>query len=181
MSTRRRAMSTKRTTKQRVVATVWMLAVALSAAAPAVAAGVRYDYDPTVAFASWSAWAWRRPAPRNDSSLAEDRIRRSLAAGLAAEGYARVEPEQADFLIEYHIAAHRALVIDDWGPRWRRNVRVDTEPVGVLVVDVLDAATGELAWRGSVSGALENDPDEAEEAARAAIAKLLRKFPPPAR
>ena len=144
------------------------------------AANVRYDYDESVDFSTWKAWAWKRPAAAEaDASLAEARIRRALEAGLAARGYAQAERGEADFLVEMHTAARRDLRLsEDLRPRWRRDVRVDSAPVGVLVVDVFDARTGRLAWRGTVSDDLAGDPEKADKRTEKVVTKLLRKFPP---
>ena len=152
---------------------------ALFPAVPAHASEVRYDYDGTVDFSRWETMAWRWPESPNGSSMAEARIRRALEAGFAAEGYTFAHPSEADFLIDFHAAAHRELRLEEgWGPRWRRDVRIDAYPTGVLIVDVFDRRTGRLAWRGAVSDALANDPEKAEKRTQKAVAELLEKFPP---
>jgi hypothetical protein len=60
-------------------------------------------------------------------------------------------------------------------------LKIDSTPVGTLIVDVIDARTGRLAWRGSVSDALASDPGKADKRTGKAVTKLLRKFPPQGR
>lgn len=52
---------------------------------------------------------------------------------------------------------------------------------GTLVVDVLDARSDELVWRGWAEGALLEAPDadELDEYVDGLVAKILRSFPPP--
>jgi hypothetical protein len=154
-----------------------MLAASVLAATDDVqAASVKYDRDSSVAIAAMEDWAWKW-TPSADESLAEARIRRTLAAGFVAKGYSEVDRREADFVVEYHAAVGRELSVNDLGGPGRRNLRVDTRAKGVLVVDVVDRRTGRLVWRGSVTDYLADDPAEADRKAERAIEKLLEKFP----
>jgi len=46
-------------------------------------------------------------------------------------------------------------------------------------VDVLDAASGSVVWRGHATGALKYGPTEIAEQIKAAVHQLLEQFPPP--
>jgi uncharacterized protein DUF4136 len=52
---------------------------------------------------------------------------------------------------------------------------------GSLVVALVDAASGNVVWRGWATGALNYNPFEVAEQVQAAAEKLLESFPPPAR
>lgn len=155
-----------------------ILAVALSATT-AHAAAVKYDADETFDFSTCESWAWKRPE-LPDASIAEGRIRRALGEGFTAKGYTSTEPNEADFLVDYHAAVGRELRLDEsLGLPGRRNLRVDSYAKGVLIVDVFDRETGRLVWRGSVSDALASDPEKADKKTEKAVEKLLKKFPAP--
>jgi hypothetical protein len=51
---------------------------------------------------------------------------------------------------------------------------------GTIIVDVVDAGTNQLAWRGSAEGALLEapDPDELTEYIDKVVAKIMKEFPP---
>lgn len=141
------------------------------------AAEVRYDADPSVDTKAWHTWAWAKPEPQDGGSPAETRIRRELAAGLAAKGYGQAAREEADFLVDFQAGAQRELRVDrGFGPLGR-NARVDTQPVGTLLVDAIDRESGRRAWRGLVSDTLASDPEKADKRTAKAIAKLLKEFP----
>jgi hypothetical protein len=162
------------------ITSIVTVACLLGTVAPAAAATVKYDYDRKVDFAAWEKAAWLRPeAP--GGTLAEGRIRRALEEGFEAKGFTWVEAApEADFLVACHAAARRDLRLEQSfrGAGFGRDLRLDTVPVGMLVVDVYDRRTGELAWRGMVSDALARDPEQADRKTAKAVAKLLANFPP---
>ena len=53
--------------------------------------------------------------------------------------------------------------------------------IGTLVVDVSDAETGDLVWRGSAEGALQEAPgtDQLTDYIDDVVAKIMKGFPPP--
>jgi hypothetical protein len=156
-----------------------VLAIGVTTGA-AQAASVKYDYDKSVDFASYKSWAWRQPQAAGGGSIPDARIREALEAGFVADGYSQAERPSADFLIDYHAAARQDVRFDETfrGPGFGRDLRMNRVPVGVLVVDVIDARSGKLAWRGLVEDALASDPQKADKKTEKAVAKLLKKFPP---
>jgi hypothetical protein len=177
-----KTMNGKTTTMRRtqmLVAVAMAIALGLGAVDAARAATLRYDFDATIDFSSWKSWAWKQPKPESGSSIIDARIRRALDSGFTAAGYDEAAPDQADFLIDYRATGYREVRIDEgFGPPLRRSLRVGSQPMGVLTVDVFDRKTGKLAWHGVVSDAIASDPEDADEATAKAVAKLLKKFPP---
>jgi hypothetical protein len=49
--------------------------------------------------------------------------------------------------------------------------------VGTLLIDVIDAHTNELIWRGTASGIV--DPGKTAEQIQDVVARMLVNFPPP--
>lgn len=167
--------------KSRILGAMSVAVVAATIAGAAAASTAKIDYDRTADLSSYESWAWKRGDEHRGTSLAEARIRRTLAAGFAERGFERVaEVAQADFLVDYHAAAHGELRVREGfrTPGFGRALAVDRVPVGTLVVDVFDAESGALVWRGLVSDTLARDPERAERKTAKAVAKLLARFPP---
>lgn len=147
-------------------------------AGAARAAEVRYDYDKTVDTSNWKTWAWQEPSAPNESGISAARIRTALAREFTAKGYRQVTPLEADFRVDYYAAARPNMrVSDTWSPGFGRDLRVDKQMVGSLVVEIYDARSGRLAWQGVVSDALAKNPDQADKKTAKAVDKLLRNFP----
>ena len=65
---------------------------------------------------------------------------------------------------------------------WKRPMAVTDESwsleMGVLVVDLLDAASGRLIWRGIATGNVAKKPEKRGEKLDNTMAKLFKGFPP---
>jgi Domain of unknown function (DUF4136) len=139
------------------------------------------EYDRQVDFSRYQTWSWHERVTRATSPVADQRIREAIERGLAARGLSRVD-RNGTLLVVYH--ASKTIEIN-LAPI--KNAVAST-PTGIqyvekgsVVVDMLDAASGEVVWRGHATGALKYGPSEVAEQIKAAVDKLLEKFPPPAR
>ncbi len=160
---------------------------------------VSWDWNPSTDFSRLQAWAWLpQPRllaadPRVDGSLLDARVRAAVEAELGARGLPRVQPAYADFLVAYHVALERKLVattIDDYyggvGYRhWSRpgysQTYVREFEVGTLMLDVLDARSRELVWRGTAQAEIVTNatPEQRDARVREAVHRMLERFPPP--
>ncbi len=149
------------------------------------------DYDTTVNFSPLRTWAWApQPVGKVEASLYDSRIRRAAEAALTEGGFQRVEPETADFLVTYRvqIVQQQDIVVwDDSGPgyHWRRNwrpanVSVHNYKMGSCIIDVVDAESGNIVWRGWAEAEL-RDSTSAElrdQRINQAVRETLARFPP---
>lgn len=154
------------------------VAMTLGTLASAHAGNVDYHYDEKADFASFESWTWKFPPQRQATTPTDRRIRLALQEGFTERGYVSADRGAVDFLVDFHTAGGRALPTP--ASFVGRRLRGDGHAKGVLVVDVFDAATGALVWRGSVSDAVGSGPLRADARAEAAVRLLLQKFPPPA-
>lgn len=170
--------------------TLSMLALAIGCSP----VNVKHDYDSEANFAALKTYGWMT-APSNSNgnaqsalqhnSLLDKRIKQSTDRQLAAKGYTK--NENPDFLVAYHVGAQNKINVTDWGygygPYGRRfggNVDVRQYKEGTLVLDIIDARTKELVWRGIGSATI--DPNTSAEKRTQkldkAISQILAKFPP---
>ena len=82
-------------------------------------------------------------------------------------------------MVAYYVTTRKALNVQDYGygpPRWfgRRDIRVDQYTEGTLTVDLIDATTHQLVWRGRASGTV--DLKEMDKRVNKAVEKLVAKF-----
>jgi hypothetical protein len=174
---------------------VLVLALAIVACA---GHSVRTDFDNSTAFDGFESFAWLEPLPGNvenpllDSPLFGRKVRQSATAALAERGFIEVDEEAADFLITYHTSVRERLrdsgvsVGFSFGGGYRRGVRSivvgdqfgrDSYEEGTLMIDIIDARTDELVWRGWTASNVR--PDRyTDEAVAEAVRAILAKFPP---
>jgi hypothetical protein len=158
----------------------------------ALAQSVTYDYDRAVTFSTYKTYAWTRGTELTDE-LNHARIVRAIEAALVAKGLARVEASAPpDVLVAYHASFENNLEIagstHGWGPfglggdRWGA-ARVQPVVVGTLVVDISDARTGAIVWRGLASSDIRptDKPEGRDKKIAKATEKMFKNYPPPSR
>jgi hypothetical protein len=151
-------------------------------------------HDPAADFSTlleydWSAGPSRRTGdPRFDNPIFEGQLRAAVEQGLARKGFVK-NSEHPDFLVNVHkIVAGKTDVASvnqflgyergDWQPVRETSVYHFEE--GTLLIDMVDARTNRLMWRGSGTGVVQERAtarERAENAARA-VDKILAQFPP---
>jgi hypothetical protein len=136
------------------------------------------EYDHAVDFSRYKTWSWQAGVPVPPEPVPDKRIREALARGLAARGLSNVDSD-ATLLVRYHAARSTRidlLPFDSGSAAPPTGIRyVET---GSLVIDLLDAASGKVVWRGHATGVLRYGPEEVGAQIDAAVAELLARFPP---
>lgn len=156
-------------------------------AGTAVAQQTSVDYDKSADFSKYKTYAWAEGRSVQDP-FNHQRIVDSIDAQLAAKGWRRVERSQGpDAIVLYRAGATEQKQARVWGtgygPGWRfgggsAQVDLNTIQVGQLVVDIIDAETQKLVWRGRASDTVSDRPEKNEKKINKAAEKLFKKFPP---
>ena len=155
----------------------------------ALAQSVSYDFDRAANFSKFRTYAWTRGTELSDQ-LNHGRVVRAIEIQLAAKGLTKVEAGAgADLLVAYHASFDRNLHIDAFGSGWggarfggpRSGTATAHEIVtGTIVVDLMDAATRGIVWRGMASNDLNPtaSPEKREKNIDKAARKVFRNYPP---
>ncbi len=149
----------------------------------AAAQSVQSDFDRTFQFSNLKTFSFavqRRGAtdPLSTDSLNDGRIRTGLESQLIANGF-RMETDKADFVIAYYVKTKNKLSVQDYGygpPRWfgGRDIRVNQDTEGTLMVDFIDARTNQVVWRGRAVGTL--DMKGVDKKISKSTEKLVKQF-----
>lgn len=136
------------------------------------------EYDHAVDFSRYTTWSWQAGVPLPPEPVHDKRIREAISGGLAARGLSKVD-SGATLLVRYHAARSTRidlLPLDAGAGASPTGIRyVET---GSMVIDLMDAASGKVVWRGHAQGALRYGPAEIAAQIDAAVAGLLAQFPP---
>jgi len=169
-----------------------LLSLGFAALIALVACGpyVRSDFDPAVDFTRFKTYAQVPPPERGDKErvpvgpFLDGRIRAALDRELPLRGLVKAEGADSDLLVGYYLVLRDRVdwgfVSTYWGWGW-----VGVSPVpysyteGSLIVDLVDAKSRRLVWRGWATDALDplGDPIRAQKRVDVAIAKILEKCP----
>lgn len=150
------------------------------------------DYDPGTDFSKYKTWTWlagSKPSEKDVDSLTQQRIQGAIEAELPKRGLAKAA-EGADVTAAFHISVQRKIESSPatlslgygWGPA---HVGVSKSPTktwdeGTLVLDLVDAKTKTLLWRGTAVGTVHPDssPEERQQRIHTVVAQLLEGYPP---
>ena len=160
-----------------------LLGLFLCAGAAAASEGVQADYDKHADFTRYKTWSWGKgtPAP---NPVSDNRLREAVEKRLAARGLTRVE-EKGDLQVVYHAAAENQINLEKLGykePDFQTEAtKVTYVKVGTVLLDVIDAASGRVVWRGQAEGVANPSYKDIERKIDDAVEKLFLNFPVPKR
>jgi hypothetical protein len=149
---------------------------------------VRIDYSHDVNFSDYKSFMWiNEPSTPKDPLIAQ-RIVESINTQLAQKGLEHVR--DADIAVSVNVASQEKQTLekfyagfDNWF--WDLGVRpptvkVETYAEGTIVVDLFDAHTKTVIWRGIAVMEVSDQREKVTHEAEIAIQKLFTDFPPPA-
>jgi hypothetical protein len=175
-------------------------------ASPAFAQTVTVNWNQAVPFSDYKTYAWKI-GPSQANSIYASWAKPDVDAQLAAKGLTLASGNQKpDISVTYHLQTQEvmdAVTTDDgfgpgwgwgdgpwgvwggwggWGGGYFSETAVTTqEPqtMGILTVDLYDAAQTHLVWRGqatvdSVSNSQEGDEKQTEKS----VQKMFKQYPP---
>ncbi|HZY79911.1 MAG TPA: DUF4136 domain-containing protein [Cyclobacteriaceae bacterium] len=139
-----------------------------------------------------------KPDPLYNSSLLDKAIHTEIAKELANRGF-RESRKAPELLVAYHTYTEQKqeavnsypMMYNGWGWRyyplgfglapypygyWSGYNQTYTYTEGTLIIDVINARTKTLVWRGSVSDAI-SDPGDLHKKGIQTVRQIFRKFP----
>jgi hypothetical protein len=158
---------------------------------------VKRDYDKDMDFTSLKTFAWQHTEqpqtgnPQIDNDLNDERIRNAVNATFSSKGLQLTAREDADMLVAYFVDHQRKLNSSSVSVGMGRgsygryggvgyNTGVSEYDQANLTIDILDSKDEKMIWRGVGSRAVYegSNPQKSIEIINAAVAKILKKFPP---
>lgn len=166
-----------------------------------------WDYNPDVNFSQIKTFAWT--TVDNDGSqyhldgLMDERVRHAVDHEMAVKGIKQVAKDKAQVLVNYLTKVNTKVDINTftnyygynpyypyyganggWGRPWGSIPVTETQVkeynVGTLIIDIIDAKTDKLIWRGSLGGIIrdKDTPQQRVQFINKAVNEILANFPP---
>src|SRR5882762_777955 len=142
--------------------------IALLFATASFAQQVKTDYDRSADFNQYKTYSWEKV--QTQDPLLVDRIKEAVTADLTAKGLTQVNSGGDVSIIAIEMTHNQQTLntfYDGFGGGWRwgggfgnATTTTETYKVGTLVVDLFDAKTKKLVWRGSSSDTLSDKADK---------------------
>lgn len=159
------------------------------------AQSVNFDFDKSANFAAFRTYAWV-PGAAVPDRFSNDRIVAAIDSQLALKQLREVgRSANPDLLVAYHAAFDRNLEITGFSSGWggfrfpaaggysTGMARTNEIVTGTLIVDLVDARTRTIVWRGSAAKDIDPaaKPEQRDKNINRAAAKLFKNYPPQAK
>jgi hypothetical protein len=151
---------------------------------------VKTDYDRSANFAQYKTFSWEHV--KTQDPLFVDRIKNAVNSVLVTKGWTEVESGGDVSIVAMQMTLNEQTLNTfydgfggGWG--WRRfggggfgeaTTTTETYKVGTLVVDLFDAKTKKLLWRGNSSDTLSNNSNKNIQNLDKGVEKMFKQFPP---
>jgi hypothetical protein len=156
---------------------------------------VQTEYDRAANFKGYKTYAWlpREPGPEQAQAARDPRIRervlKGVEEGLGSKGLTRVSPDQnPELFVAVHGWAVNRIDVHTYGYSYGPSpygyyptlatptVDVRQYRDGTLIIDLVDAATKQMVWRGTATDTF--NPGAEPEKVTEAVRKTLKEYPP---
>jgi hypothetical protein len=152
---------------------------------------VNHDYDQQVDFAGYNSFQWV-PSKNSSNSLLESRIEAAVVSELTRKKGLLQLTDNPDLYVIYHAGAEDKVDIQSYGYGYGAGryggaygwggggISTYNYTEGTLIIDMIDASTKQLVWRGSATGVLDENPspEKVTQNVNNAVAAILAQYPP---
>ena len=158
------------------------------------------DFDQQLDFSQFKTFEWVPSKGSGGGSqmsgLIEERIKNAVIDQLTQKGMTQAASDP-DVYVVYHAGTQDKVDVTDYGYSYggygryggvyggpygagSGGISTYNYTEGTLIIDIYDASTEQLAWRGTGTGVLDENPspDELTEGINKAVAAILSQYPP---
>lgn len=166
----------------------------------AAAQDVSYNFDQQADFTKYKTYKW--VAVKDQEKLDEltvKQINSAIEKQLAAKGLTQATGDTADLFVAYQVAVTKEKELQTWdsgyamGPGWggryyggyyggggMSTATTSTIYIGSVAMDMYDAASKKLVWRGLASKQIDTkaNPEKRQKNLDKGMAKMMKNYPP---
>jgi hypothetical protein len=162
--------------------TLGALALVTVVGAAAHADSVNAVSDSAAPFSSYKTYAWTAGTTSPDA-VTERRIHAAVEAQFSGKGIRLAEPDETPTIyVATHVVTHDQkdlLAMEFAAPALDGDAAVKGQALsnGALVVDVYDANTRKIVWRGVATGTGSDKPTKNADKIEKALTDMFKRFP----
>jgi hypothetical protein len=144
---------------------------------------VSVNYNHSQSFASYHTYAWGADnANQVQNSILAQVAVQGIDSALQGKGWQKVEAGQnPDVLVTASGGMKQQTSYSAWGMRGigggMGGITPEQNVIGTLIVDLYDAKTQTLIWRGIGQNALNNNGSKNQQIVQKALAKMFKEWP----
>jgi uncharacterized protein (DUF1501 family) len=165
------------------IKSVWCTILFCMAATLAMGQTVSVNYNHGQSFAAYHTYAWgsNNANQVKDSILAQAAMQ-DVDAALQAKGLQKVDESKApDLLVTVSGGMKEQTSYTAMGMRGfgggMGTISPEQNVVGTMIVDLFDAKSQSLVWRGIGQNALSNNGSKNQDTVQKAVAKMFKQWP----
>ncbi len=153
-------------------------------------ADVKTDFDNKADFDAYKTFAWMYSDTESMNlsdkwKMADEYMKEAIIREMGAKNV-NYAPNDPELMVVYSIGMRNKMGGVDFNADYsmdRTNAEIYREGGGVMLIDLVDAKTNHLVWRGEAQGALNVDPSPEimKKNINNAVKKILEKYPPNAK
>ena len=166
--------------------------------ATASAQDIKYNYLRGTDFSKYKTYKWVKVSnAQYPNSILDEQIMQAIDSQLALKGLSKTE-DRPDLYVIYQVAINQEKQWNSysrggdywgwggwggWGGMSTTTTTSKTINIGTLNCDLYDVVIKKQVWRGEASKTLGSgkDPEKVHKNINKAMAKLFKKYPPPAK
>lgn len=149
---------------------------------------VKTDYDRDINLKPYTTYSWvnslvgETQNPLYYNELNDKRIKKAVNEQMALKGYTLVS-DQGEITLHYHLVIEskselRSDPYSYYGPYWMRpRINSYQYDEGTLIIDVLEAKSNALGWRGWATSIIDADRNLKEELLTEAAVEIFKAYP----
>jgi hypothetical protein len=122
------------------------------------------------------------------NDINKKRFASAIQNELSDKGFQRIDEAQPDFSVVYHVRLGKRIDTSsynyNYGPYYDQIVQTRVYKRGTIIIDIIDAESNQLVWRGVAEGILSESEDEWSEKTNMdtfivkVVKEILQEFPP---
>jgi hypothetical protein len=163
------------------VALLTMLVSITSAIAVAQQVSVNYNHNQSFAQYHTYAWGSNNANAIQDSILAQV-AQQDIDSAMQAKGFSKVQESQTpDLILTANGGLKQQTSYSAWGMRGigggMGGITPEQNVIGTMIVDLYDAKTQSLIWRGIAQDTLSNNGSKNQQVVEKAVQKMFKQWP----
>jgi hypothetical protein len=165
--------------------TKFVLCALLVGVASTIAVGqqVSVNYNHSQSFAQYHTYAWgSNNANRVQDSILAQVAEQDIDSALQGKGLQKVaEGQNPDLIVTGNGGMKQQTSYSAWGMRGigggMGGITPEQNVIGTMIVDLYDAKTQSLVWRGIAQDTLNNNGNKNQQMVQKAVAKMFKQWP----
>ena len=144
---------------------------------------VSVNYNRSQSFAAYHTYAWAsNNANQIKNSILAQAAMQDIDAALQAKGFQKVEESQTpDLIVTANGGMQQQTSYTAWGMRGigggMGGITPQQNVIETLIVDLYDAKTQSLVWRGMGQNTLSNNGGKNQQMVQNAVTKMFKQWP----